>query len=98
MNKLSMAALAVALLATPVVSAYAYPDAETQATLDWQATVAKANANRLGIAQQIEKQGDVAAVKASQATDAQSVKIQGAAANTDFPVKYHNVLEIHQDN
>ena len=96
MNKLSMAALAVALLATPVVSAYAYPDAETQATLDWQATVAKAEANRLGVAQQIEKQGEVAAVKASQANDAAQAK--GSVAITNAPVKYHNVLEIHDDN
>jgi len=96
MKTLSMAAIAVALLATPVVSAYAYPDAETQATLDWQAVVEQANANRLGIAQQIQNQGDVAAVKASQATDAAQAKAPAATAET--PVKYHNVLEIRDDN
>lgn len=99
MKKLSMAAIAVVLLATPLAGAYAYPDAETQDTLDWQVVVEKANANRLGLTQPIENQGDVAAVQANQANDAaQAVTRQGPAAHAEAPAKYHNVLEIHDDN
>ena len=96
MKKLSMAAIAVALLATPVVSAYAYPDAETADSIVWQQVVDQANANRLGTAQ-IQKQGDVAAVKANQASDAAQAA-KGQAATAQSPTKYHNVQEIREDN
>lgn len=96
MNKLTMAAVAALLMATPVVAAHAYPDAETQDSLDWQAVVAQANANRLG---QIQTQGHVAAVKANQTTDAvpaAAAKTQAAPAAT--PSHYNSVQDIRNDN
>ena len=95
MNKLTMAAVAALLMATPVVAAHAYPDAETQESLDWQALVAKANADRLG---QVETQGDVAAVKANQATDAvqaPAAKTQAAPAAT--PSHYNRTQDYLND-
>jgi hypothetical protein len=100
MNKLTMAALAALLMATPVVAAHAYPDAETQDSIDWANTVAKANAVRLGQVQ-TQNQGDVAAVKANQANDAvlaPAAKSQGQAANTSFPAHYDSVQDIRNDN
>jgi len=96
MNKLTMAAVAALLMATPVVAAHAYPDAETQESLDWQALVAKTNADRLG---QVQTQSHVAAVKANQATDAvQAPAPKTHAAPAATPSHYNTVQEIRDDN
>lgn len=96
MNKLTMATVAALLMATPVVAAHAYPDAETQESLDWQALVAKANADRLG---QVQTQSEVAAVKTNQATDAgQAPAVKTPTAPAATPSHYHNVQEIRDDN
>ena len=92
MKTLSMAAFAVALMASvPVVSAYAYPDAETQDQLDWQVVVDQANANRLGL--QTQKQGDVAAVKASQATDATQAPAAAGKSASEIVKSHYNFIQ-----
>ena len=98
MKTFAMAAVAAALLATPVVSAYAYPDAETADGIAWQQVVDQANANRLGIATTVQNQGDVAAVKANQANDAAQAPKAAVQAQPVTHNKYNNVLEIHDDN
>ena len=96
------AAAAASLFATPVfaqtVANLPFGSDEPQSQIQWDALVAKANANRLGLNAPAPTlaQGDIAAVKGPTATDAAS----GAASVRQpqaFPTYYHSTLEILQD-
>ena len=103
MKNLTMAAFAAVLMATtPIVAAHAYPDAETQDSVDWQNLVAKVNHDRLQTQTEtgaLQNQGDVASVRSNQATDAVQASATNATANAGYFTggKYKNFGDLFED-
>jgi hypothetical protein len=103
MRKFLLTAVASLLLATPVlaqtVSNLQYGSDEPQSQVQWDALVAKANADRVGLKAPAPAlaQGDIAAVKGNTATDAASAAAKSAPQSRAFPTYYHSTLEILQD-